>query len=159
MPNHLLLLSFELLEEPGKGAKPSKDLAGRRRMMIPERGQSLVHCHILVVEDEYFIADDMAKVLERFGAKVIGPAPNQEKALALLFSAEKIDAAVLDINLRGSTVFPIADTLIEQGVPFVFATGYAPASVPAAYAGVPRWEKPFDLSDLAKALPHLCKDA
>jgi CheY-like chemotaxis protein len=82
-----------------------------------------------VAEDEYFIADDMGKALEQLGAGVVGPARNQGKALALLSSGEGIDAAVHDINLRGLTVFPIAGALIEQGVPFVFVAGYAPASV------------------------------
>jgi hypothetical protein len=60
--------------------------------------------------------------------------------------------------LRWATAFPIADTLISQGVPFVFATGYAP-SIPSIYAGIPWWEKPFNSEDLAKALPQLVKNA
>ena len=128
-------------------------------MDAPVFNQSLARCRILVVEDEYFIADDMAKALEKLGAEVVGPAADQEKALALLSSAELIDAAVLDINLRGATVFPIADILIEQGVPFVFATGYAPASVPPVYAGIPRWEKPFNPGDLVRSLPKLVREA
>ncbi|EIM24951.1 CheY-like receiver domain-containing protein [Microvirga lotononidis] len=121
-------------------------------------GQLLNHCRILVVEDEYFIADDMAKALESLGADVVGPASDQQKALALLSSTEKVHAAVLDINLRGCTAFPIADTLIEQGVPFVFTTGYAPASVPPIYADIPRWEKPFNYNDLAQSLPDLVRN-
>jgi CheY-like chemotaxis protein len=128
-------------------------------MAIHEIGQSLNHCRILVVEDEYFIADDMAKALEKLGAEVVGPASDQERALAFLSSSERIDAAVLDINLRGSTAFPIADILMEQGVPFVFATGYAPASVPLAYARILRWEKPFNPGDLARALPQLVRES
>src|SRR4051812_44985175 len=123
--------------------------------MNPPLGQLLNHCRILVVEDEYFIADDMAKALEKLGAHVIGPASDQEKALDLLSSTEKIHAAVLDINLRGSSAFPIANTLVEQGIPFVFTTGYAPESVPSAYADIPRWEKPFDYNYLAQSIPEL----
>ncbi len=52
-------------------------------------------------------------------------------------------------------VFPVADALREQGVPFVFATGYDESAVPEAYKDVPRWEKPFKPEDLAKALPAL----
>ena len=57
-----------------------------------------MNCHALLVEDEYFIADDMAKALETFGAKVVGPASDKEKATALLSSDRQIDAAILDIN-------------------------------------------------------------
>jgi CheY-like chemotaxis protein len=124
-------------------------------MAIPVFNLLFVHCHILVVEDEYFIADDMAKALEQLGADVVGPARNQGEALALLSSGEGIDAAVHDINLRGLTVFPIADALIEQGVPFVFVAGYARFSSDK----IPRWEKPFNPIDLAKTLPQLLRDA
>ncbi|WP_046865935.1 response regulator [Microvirga massiliensis] len=117
--------------------------------------KSLAHRRVLVVEDEYFLADDMAHSLQKLGAEVVGPVPTRDKALGLLESGERIDAAVLDINLRGETVFPVADTLIRQGVPFVFATGYDQSAVPAAYKGVPRWEKPFRPDELAKMLPWL----
>jgi CheY-like chemotaxis protein len=116
---------------------------------------SLAHRRILVVEDEYFLADDMAHSLQKLGAEVVGPVPTRDKALALLSSGERVDAAVLDINLRGETVFPVAETLIRQGVPFVFATGYDQSAVPAAYKEVPRWEKPFRPDELAKMLPWL----
>ncbi|WP_262299121.1 response regulator [Microvirga sesbaniae] len=128
-------------------------------MAVSESTQALQDCRILVVEDEYFIAEDMALALERLGATVIGPASDREKALALLSSSEQVDAAVLDINLRGAAVFPVADALIEQGIPFVFATGYAPASVPQAYSSVPCWEKPFNPNDLAQVLPPLVRVA
>ena len=108
---------------------------------------------VLVVEDEYFLADDMAQALQKLGAEVVGPVETRDKALALLSSdAGRIDAAVLDINLRGQTAFPVAEALIERGVPVVFATGYDQSSVPSAYKDVPRWEKPFDPHQLAKVL-------
>jgi len=116
---------------------------------------TLANRRVLVVEDEYFIADDMAKALRKLGAEVLGPVPTSGKALTLLSSDQRIDAAVLDINLRGETVFPVADALKERGVPFVFATGYDQSSVPSAYSGVPRWEKPFDPHELVKSLPGL----
>ncbi len=109
---------------------------------------------MLIVEDEYFLADDMAQVLQKFGAQVVGPVPTPDKALALL-ADEPVDAAILDINLKGQLVFPVADALRELSVPFVFATGYDETAVPEAYRDVPRWEKPFKPEDLAKALPGL----
>jgi len=108
---------------------------------------------VLVVEDEYFLADDMSRALASLGAEIVGPVPTRDQALALLTSDERIDAAVLDINLRGEMVFAVADVLRERGVPFVFATGYDKTAVPPNYQEVPRWEKPFDPSALAKVLP------
>jgi CheY-like chemotaxis protein len=91
------------------------------------------------------------------GAQVVGPVPTRDKALALLASGESFDAAVLDINLRGQAVFPVADALIERGIPFVFATGYDQSAVPAPYLGVRRWEKPFEPAELAEALSELLR--
>jgi CheY-like chemotaxis protein len=113
---------------------------------------TLSHRRVLVVEDEYFLADEMARALQTLGAEVVGPVPTRDKALTLLSSDARIDVAVLDINLRGESVFAVADALTERGVPFVFATGYEPTAVPSAYRAVPRWEKPFDAHDLARAL-------
>jgi len=109
---------------------------------------------VLVVEDEYFLADDMAQALRKLGAEVVGPVPTREAALALV-AEKRVDAAVLDINLKGQTIFPVADALTAQGVPFVFATGYDETAVPPPYRSVPRWEKPFDPDALARALPGL----
>jgi CheY-like chemotaxis protein len=102
---------------------------------------------ILVVEDKYFIAEELREALDRLGATMVGPAPTGEKALALL-TAEPIDAAVLDINLRGEMSFAVADALEERGIPFVFATGYDRAAVPERYRNVPHWAKPFDPEQL-----------
>jgi CheY-like chemotaxis protein len=117
--------------------------------------RALASRRVLVVEDEYFLADDMAQVLAGLGAEVLGPVSTRDQALALLSSDERIDAAVLDINLRGQTVFPVADALTERRIPFVFSTGYGQASLPPAYQEVPLWEKPFNPFDLAKALAGL----
>lgn len=114
---------------------------------------------VLVVEDEYFIADDIARALRRLGAEVVGPAPNREEALALLYSGERIDLAVLDINLHGKMVHPVADVLQERGVPFVFATGYDQSVLPERHQNTPRWEKPFDPNALVRTLPKLVNNS
>ena len=114
----------------------------------------LAQHQILVVEDEYFIAHDIAHALGRLGAEVIGPAPSCEDALALV-TAEHLDAAVLDINVRGQSVLPVAEILAARGVPFVFATGYDRGAVPVAFRSVPHWEKPFNPDHLARALPEV----
>lgn len=115
---------------------------------------SLAGRHILVVEDLYFVADDMAAALRDAGATVVGPARDARVAQSLL-GAERVDAAVLDINLHGEAAYAVADALLARGTPFVFATGYGIDSIPAAYRGVPLWEKPVDAAALIRSLPGL----
>src|SRR4051812_19908821 len=98
---------------------------------------------ILVVEDEYLIADDLRKALEDAGAEVLGPVPTVEDARALVEEQGTIDAGVLDINLRGEMIFPVADVLAARGVPFLFATGYEEWSLPERFANATRLEKPL----------------
>ena len=116
------------------------------------RSRLLEGRNVLVVEDEYFIADDMRRVFEENGATVIGPVGSVEDALAILSEAPPIDGAVLDINLREVMVFPVADALRARGVPFVFATGYEENAVPSRLRDAIHCEKPIDPARLAKAL-------
>ncbi len=115
---------------------------------------SLTGRRILVVEDTYFIADDVAQALRSAGATVVGPAPDRERAMALLAS-EQVDAAVLDINLGGALVFPLADALLARGLPFLFATGYDGESLPPRYADAARISKPVVAPMLTRALATL----
>ncbi len=110
---------------------------------------------VLVMEDEYFIADDIARALAETGAQVIGPYGHVQQGLARLRSEPRIDLAVLDINLNGAKVFDLAADLQERGIPFLFATGYGNSHLPERFARVPRWEKPFDIVSLARALASL----
>src|SRR3954451_8078467 len=99
--------------------------------------KAMAFYRVLVVEDEYFLADDMTQALRKLGADVVGPAPSRDAALALL-EAEPVDVAVLDINLQGEAVFPVAEALRALEVPFVFATVYQGASIPPEFWDVPR---------------------
>ena len=99
---------------------------------------------ILVVEDEYFLADELDRAVEAAGAVVIGPVPSVEAALDLLVGEEAPDAAVLDVNLGGALAYPVADALLERGVPFVFTTGYDQSSLPERFAAMPRLQKPAE---------------
>jgi len=110
----------------------------------------------MVVEDEYFIADDLRRALAEAGAEVVGPVPTAEAALDLLDN-QPVECAVLDVNLRGKMAFPLADELRTRQVPFVFATGYDPSVVPSQYRDIPRWQKPFELDELVRALPDLIR--
>ena len=99
---------------------------------------------ILIVEDEYFIAQEMARAFEGAGASVIGPVSDVAGGLAALADAGDVDGAVLDINLQGELAYPLADALLERALPFIFATGYDQRSIPVAYARVRRCEKPVE---------------
>jgi CheY-like chemotaxis protein len=107
---------------------------------------------ILIVEDEYLIAVDLARSLEDLGVVVLGPAGSVADALALAASEPLLDAAVLDVNLGSEQVFPVADALLARGIPFIFATGYDDWIVPDDYADAPRLQKPIDTRALARIL-------
>jgi CheY-like chemotaxis protein len=106
---------------------------------------------VLIVEDEYFLAQDLAEYLNHLGVEVVGPVGTITDALELLRCAD-IQGAVLDINLRGERVYPVADVLQQKQVPFVFASGYGGELEPSAYADIPRCIKPLDFAELANAL-------
>ena len=116
---------------------------------------SLEGCRVLVVEDDYLIAHELAHHLMDQGAEVIGPLGTFDDALAQV-RHDGFDIAVLDINLHGEQAFPIADELRRQGVPFVWATAYAPGDIPDRFAGVPVWEKPYDERALVGDVQRLC---
>src|SRR5690348_5209039 len=79
---------------------------------------------ILIIEDEYFLADDLANEFTRRGADILGPLNQVADAIALLNSGAKVDGALLDINIRNEWIFPLAEALRERNIPFVFTTGY-----------------------------------
>jgi ActR/RegA family two-component response regulator len=108
---------------------------------------------LLVVEDEYLIAADLAASLESLGVEVIGPAASVKEALSLLeTNVGRLDGAVLDINLQNEPVFPVADVLTARGVPYLFTTGYDAVALPNSYASAPRCEKPIDKAQLVRWL-------
>jgi two-component SAPR family response regulator len=125
------------------------------RMGTPSYVPAALFGHkVLLVEDDYFIADEMRRMLSRSGAEVLGPVATVDKALALIAASSEIDAAVLDVNLRDVMVFPVADALEKRGVPFVFATGYEVTAIPARYTHIQRCEKPVGMDTLAQVLSH-----
>jgi len=120
--------------------------------MIALAVASLADRRILVVEDEYMIANEIVTVLASAGALIVGPVATVEDALHLLRSEQELDAAVLDINLLGQAVWPVVDALLQQGVPVVLSTGYDAGAIPVRYALLPRCEKPTTGRDVTKAL-------
>jgi CheY-like chemotaxis protein len=102
---------------------------------------------ILVVEDEFLIALDIAGVLEESGLVVIGPFAGTGDALQAL-QAEKVDGALLDANLGGQPVGHIADALLARKVPFAFVSGYGREQLPPQHRAAPLVRKPFTGADL-----------
>jgi CheY-like chemotaxis protein len=107
---------------------------------------------ILVVEDEYLLADELTIQLADRGATVLGPASSVRAALSLIEAEGELDGAILDVNLGGEPAYPVADTLRERGVPVLFTTGYDAAALPERFQDVPRCEKPVNMVRIASAL-------
>ncbi len=104
---------------------------------------------VMVVEDEMFVAMLVEDILSNAGYRVI-KAARVDTALALVAANDVIDAALLDINLNGVEVFPVALKLRDLGVPFVFASGYGREGLPADFHDSPVLQKPY-LPDALKA--------
>ena len=107
---------------------------------------------VLLAEDEYFFAVDLSRELEAHGAVVMGPVSRVEDGLELLARERLPDLAILDVNLGGEMVYPLADELRARGVPFLFATAYSRPELPANYARVAHCEKPVNVSRIAEVL-------
>lgn len=112
---------------------------------------NLAGLRVLVVEDELFIAMMLEGALRDEGCVVVGPVPRVANAVKAA-QDEPIDVAVLDVNLGGEQVFPVADALVERRVPFVFLTGYGGGVLPAAHADRPVLSKPFKYATLFGAI-------
>jgi CheY-like chemotaxis protein len=109
---------------------------------------------VLVVEDEMMVSMLIEDMLAELGCEVVGPASRLDEALAIAKEAE-LDCAVLDVNLGGQPIFPLADLLRERGRPFAFATGYGDAGLRDVDKGSPVLQKPFREGDLARVLGEL----
>jgi CheY-like chemotaxis protein len=117
---------------------------GRRKRGMAEK-------RILVVEDEFLIALDIAGVLEQAGIVVIGPAGTVGDALQAIDGAE-VHGALLDAHLAGEPVTRIADALKARGIPFAFVSGYGREQLPQAHRGALLVKKPFTGKDLLAAV-------
>lgn len=117
--------------------------------------QELRGHRILVIEDEYSIAESLRQLLEENGAEVVGPLADFDQAMVRV-KCSGFDVAILDIDLRGSSAIPIADELLARNIPFVFATGYSAAQIPSRFAGVAIWEKPFHEQRAIADIRRLC---
>jgi CheY-like chemotaxis protein len=107
---------------------------------------------VIVVEDESMICLLFEDMLSDLGCKVVGTACDLKHATELALRDESVDVAILDVNLAGQVVFPIADILCRRGIPFVFATGLGAGGLPPDWQGHCSVQKPMTMATLAKAL-------
>jgi DNA-binding response OmpR family regulator len=110
----------------------------------------------LIVEDEFLVASLLQEILETAGCIVAGPIPRVAEAVDAA-DRDTYDAAILDINVAGYRIDPVADALSRRSVPFVFVTGYSTGALPAKYADRPRLCKPFRIADLLGTLANLVR--
>lgn len=121
----------------GGGARDPRDGVDRAR--------------VLILEDEYFIADDLAKAVRTFGAEVVGPFASCDDALDAA-TTEPLSLAIVDIDLNGDLAYPVVDVLKERGIPTVFATGLTRKMIHDRYRDIPLWTKPYLPSMLLASL-------
>jgi DNA-binding response OmpR family regulator len=106
---------------------------------------------LMVVEDEYLVATSIEMVLQGAGYAVVGPIPSLAEALEAV-AGQPADLALLDVNLAGHRVYPVADALSSRQVPFIFLTGCEGAELPSRFADTPILVKPFAAGALLHAI-------
>ena len=109
-------------------------------------------CRVLVVEDESLVAMLLATMLEDMGCTPVGPIGTVDEALEVIAADPGLDAALLDVNVAGRVVFPVASALAERNVPFLFSTGYGEGGLPDDWRGRPTIQKPFTEATVRGAL-------
>lgn len=112
------------------------------------------HLRILVVEDESLVAMFLEDVLEDLGHQMLGPYSRVEAALPAA-RTEEFDVAILDVNVNGQAVFPVAEAIASRGIPLIFSTGYGQKSLPEEYRSRPTLDKPFLPGDVEAVLAKL----
>jgi CheY-like chemotaxis protein len=117
----------------------------------PERRAAL---RVLVVEDEMLVAAMLEGMIADLGHELAGSAARLDQALALARS-ETFDFAVLDVNLDGEEIYPVAEALAARGIPFAFCTGYGPRRLPAPHRSRPILHKPFQQRDLEQIVSQI----
>jgi CheY-like chemotaxis protein len=115
------------------------------------RGEGLNGLRILIVEDEAAISLLLEDMLLDFGCEVIGPAARLSAALDAV-SREQVDLAILDVNVAGEPIYPVAEALAKRSIPFVFSTGYGSAGIRDTFRDRPVLQKPFAQNDLKQKL-------
>lgn len=114
--------------------------------------QPLAGRRVLIVEDESLVAMLLETILEDMGCIPVGPASNIDDGMAMATDGQDLDAALLDVNVAGRQVFPVAQALKDRGIPFVFSTGYGESGLPDEWRGQATLQKPFTEAAVRDAL-------
>lgn len=109
---------------------------------------------ILLVEDEAIIAIMIEDMLAGLGCEVVGPVANVAEA-SRLARTEQLAGAFLDVNLGGTSIYPVADLLSARQIPFVFVSGYGASGIDPRFVGTPVLSKPILDADLERALDRM----
>jgi DNA-binding response OmpR family regulator len=111
---------------------------------------------VLVVEDETLIAFEIESTLEALGCTIVGPVSSLKRALQQARETQ-LDAAILDVPVRGGKIFPVAEQLLARDIPFVLASGYGDWALPRTLQGCSRLTKPFTPAELEELLRLLLR--
>ena len=111
---------------------------------------------ILLVEDEVMIRMMVADMLEELGYTIAGEAGDIDEAIRLV-QATDFDLAILDVNVNGKVISPVAEAVQLRNRPFVFATGYGAQGLPEKFRDRPALEKPFQMETLARVIENALK--
>jgi DNA-binding response OmpR family regulator len=125
-------------------------------MQSPRAIKRLSGCCVLVVEDEHLVSMLLEDALAEAGATVVGPADSIEKARSLL-QREPLAAAVLDLDIAGELVYPLADELVRRGVPFIFVTGYVEYPSYQRASATRVFLKPFSVSTVVAEVARVAR--
>jgi CheY-like chemotaxis protein len=107
---------------------------------------------VFIVEDEVLLTVMLKDILAGLGCRLVGSAQTVFQALSQLAGLSSIDAAILDLHIGGEMVFPVADALVQRGVPIVFSTGFEPGDLATRYPGCALLPKPYPSEALSAAL-------
>jgi DNA-binding NtrC family response regulator len=118
-------------------------------------GSKLRGACILVVEDEYLVADILVQLIERYGGTVAGPVAGKEAALAIL-ATTPVDCAVLDVKLSDGSCVTLAQELARRDINVTLTTGYSDSGIPGEVRHLPTLTKPTDLEALVEHLAGYC---
>jgi CheY-like chemotaxis protein len=124
----------------------------------PKANQEMGQASILLVEDEVFIRMMLVQMVEELGHKVVAEASSVDVGQSLA-KTEEYDLAILDINLQGFNVWPVAEVVMDRGLPFFFLSGYSPEVVPDGFNGTLLLNKPCTLKMLKRTIDFVLSSA
>ena len=117
-----------------------------------EESIALKDVKVFVVEDESLVAMQLEDMLFDMGCEVVGLAMRLNRAHEMLDAGVKVDVAILDVNISGEKVYPIAERFREAGVPIVFATGYGRSGVEEEWQECPILQKPYTTKQIETSI-------